>query len=275
MENRDILPVLLLVLVLVAALTGCADAVTPQPDPIITDSKTAPSPTPLDIPDLRPSQTLPVGTEHPELNPVVGEVPPKLLDEIIADLAGSTGAQAQSIQVIRAEAVVWNDGSLGCPKPGEFYIQMLLDGYWVVLKVEGVYYDYRVSDDGYFFKCEVEGSPPISPPDMEVPLNNPLISQAKEDLAERLDVPVEEIELLSFEEVVWGDTSMGCPQPGMRYLQVPQDGALIQLGVEGQVYDYHSGGSREPFLCEQTVKAPKTTPIDLDDFPPTSVSEDE
>lgn len=275
MDNRYLLLVLLLVLVLVAALTGCVGAVVTQPDPTTTDGKTAPKPTDLDTPELRPSPTSPIGIEPPDFNPGEGEVPAKLLDEIIADLAGNKGVDLQSIQVIRAEAVVWNDGSLGCPKPGEFYIQMLLDGYWVVLQVEGVYYDYRVSDDGYFFICEGKGRSPISPPENEAPLDNPLISQAKEDLAERLNVPVEEIELLSFEEVVWGNTSMGCPQPGMRYRQVPQDGALIQLGFEGQVYDYHSGGSRGPFLCEQTIKAPITTPIDLDDFPPPPGSEDE
>ncbi len=54
----------------------------------------------------------------------------------------------REITVTRAEAVVWNDGSLGCPKPGEFYIQMLINGYWVVLEVEGIEYDYRVSDKG-------------------------------------------------------------------------------------------------------------------------------
>jgi hypothetical protein len=89
-----------------------------------------------------------------ESNPVVGEVPAKILEEIIADLAQTLGKDRVSIKVIRAEAVTWNDGSLGYPKPGEFYIQMLVNGYWVVLGLEGPEYDYRVSDTGYFFLCE-------------------------------------------------------------------------------------------------------------------------
>jgi len=94
-----------------------------------------------------------------------------------------------------------------------------------------------------------------------------LVMQAKEDLAQRLNVTPEEIEVVEVQAVTWGDTSMGCPQPDMRYKQVPQDGLLIKLKVEGQVYEYHSGGSRDPFLCEQTIRVKPTIPK-LDEFVP-------
>ena len=169
--------------------------------------------------------------------------------------------------MVRAEAVLWNNGSLGCPKPGEFYIQIMINGYWVVLKVEGVEYDYRVSDKGSFKLCEGENMPPVNSTDTSI--QNPLVSHAKEDLAERLGIPITDIELLSFEEVVWPDSSLGCPQPGMRYLQVPSDGALIRLSAEGQVYDYHSGSNRGVFLCEKAYKdLKKPTPIDLTKLTP-------
>jgi hypothetical protein len=101
------------------------------------------------------------------------------------------------------------------------------------------------------------------------------VDLAVADLAQRLDVGTDQIEVIEVQEVVWPDAGLGCPQPGMRYRQVPQDGLLIRLGVEERVYDYHSGGGRDPFLCEQTFKAPKTTPLDLDDFvtPPGSENE--
>ena len=79
--------------------------------------------------------------------------------------------------------------------------------------------------------------------------NNPLIEQAIADLARRESVPQSAIELVSFEAVTWPDTSMGCPHPGMRYHQVPQDGARIVLQVKGEQRVYHSGGKRAPFLC--------------------------
>ncbi len=77
----------------------------------------------------------------------------------------------------------------------------------------------------------------------------------------RAAVEPEQITVVSAEAVVWPDASLGCPQPGMRYAQVPVDGALIQLEAAGRVYPYHTGGNQvEPFLCEQTGKPPRVTP---------------
>ena len=99
------------------------------------------------------------------------------------------------------------------------------------------------------------------------PSENRLVIQAKEDLAERLSTAVDQIQLVEFRAVVWPDASLGCPQPGMAYKQVPQDGGLIRLEVDGRLYEYHSGGSRPPFLCERALQIDKTTPPpSLDDI---------
>lgn len=83
--------------------------------------------------------------------------------------------------------------------------------------------------------------------------SNSLVQQAMSDLAEQLGVPVDEVELIEAEAVVWPDGSLGCPQPGMMYTQVLQDGLRIVLRVAGQEYHYHSGETRGPFLCENPV----------------------
>jgi hypothetical protein len=81
-----------------------------------------------------------------------------------------------------------------------------------------------------------------------------LVQKARQDLAARLNIPVDQIELLSFEDVVWPDGSLGCPQPGMAYTQVMVEGYRILLQYNGQVYAYHGGGSNPPFLCEDPGK---------------------
>jgi len=81
--------------------------------------------------------------------------------------------------------------------------------------------------------------------------DNPLVRQAKDNLASRLAIPVAEISMISFEEVTWPDGSLGCPHPDMKYTQVPVDGSRIILAVGDRRYEYHSGGS-------------KKTPIELD-----------
>jgi hypothetical protein len=86
------------------------------------------------------------------------------------------------------------------------------------------------------------------------PAMEPLIQMAKEDLAKRLGVPEAEIVVLEARAVLWPDGSLGCPQPGMAYIQIPFDGGLIRLEVDGQEYNYHTGGPDGPFLCEQSGK---------------------
>jgi len=88
---------------------------------------------------------------------------------------------------------------------------------------------------------------------------NPLIEQSIKDLARRESVSPSIIKVVGYEELTWPDTSLGCPHPGMRYLQVPQDGARIILQLNDRMYVYHSGGNRPPFLCTKPVRN-KSTP---------------
>lgn len=76
-----------------------------------------------------------------------------------------------------------------------------------------------------------------------------LVLQAIDDLAARLGVAPDVIDVVRVEEVDWPDGSLGCPQPDMRYPQVLVNGSFIQLQVGNQTYHYHSGGGRPPFLC--------------------------
>jgi len=122
----------------------------------------------------------------------------------------------------------------------------------------------------------------VSPTRNDGGLEN-LITLAKQDLSQRLSMSDSEINLVEAKPVVWPDASLGCPQPGMRYKQVPEDGALIVLEVLGIVYQYHSGGSRGLFLCEKLQSMPKKTEqIDITslmtetpgkNLPPVSTSE--
>lgn len=77
-----------------------------------------------------------------------------------------------------------------------------------------------------------------------------LVQLARADLEERLGVPEDEIKVLEARPVVWPDASLGCPQPGMFYIQILVEGGLIRLEAGGQEYNYHIGDNAEPFLCE-------------------------
>jgi hypothetical protein len=91
-----------------------------------------------------------------------------------------------------------------------------------------------------------------------------LVAQAREDLARRISVAVERIDVVEAAAVVWPDAGAGCPQPGMRHKQVPVDGARIRLRAAGRTYEYHSGGRRGLFLCERPSKARRERPTRRD-----------
>ena len=91
---------------------------------------------------------------------------------------------------------------------------------------------------------------PNPSPSPETLDDNLLVQQAKQDLAQRLDVPTEDIELVQFEAVVWPDASLGCPRPGIVYAQVISPGYLVVLKADDKEYEYHAGKSAEPFYCE-------------------------
>lgn len=81
------------------------------------------------------------------------EVPDEVWQSILDDLADRFG-EVGEVEVISARAVTWNDGSLGCPEPGMMYTQALVDGYHVIVEVDGEELDYRAVESGGARLCE-------------------------------------------------------------------------------------------------------------------------
>ncbi len=77
-----------------------------------------------------------------------------------------------------------------------------------------------------------------------------VVRRALDDLAERLGTGLDEIEVMGFEEVTWSDASLGCPERGKAYAQMVVKGSIIELAVAEQIFIYHAGEGRKPFLCE-------------------------
>ena len=97
-------------------------------------------------------------------------------------------------------------------------------------------------------------TPSASPAVALDPAMRQLVAQAQADLAGRRGVDAGAVEVVEARAVTWPDPSLGCPQPGMAYKQVPVDGVLIQLKVGATIFSYHGGGGRAPFLCEHPAR---------------------
>jgi hypothetical protein len=145
MRNRRVVALAALALAANLALACGAEPEEPGPTatPIMTPSATA-APTPAG-----------------ETPPVQSNVPQGILDPILNEAAALANVAREQLVIVRAEPVVWNDGSLGCPEPGKMYTQALVHGYWVVIEAAGKTYDFRVGRGGNFRLCPAgRGHPP-------------------------------------------------------------------------------------------------------------------
>lgn len=121
----------LFVLAMITMLAGCANGGVPMSSPGSSGSGGRP---PLQTTSPLPVASPSAGTDV--------DVPPKRWAAIVGDLS-SRGVPADSVALVSARTVVWNDGSLGCPKPGQSYPQAQVPGMQVVVKVGATQYDYR------------------------------------------------------------------------------------------------------------------------------------
>jgi hypothetical protein len=60
-------------------------------------------------------------------------------------VAEQTGAAAELLKLISEEAIDFSDSSLGCPKPGMAYMQVVTPGHKVALEYKGATYDVRIA----------------------------------------------------------------------------------------------------------------------------------
>jgi hypothetical protein len=123
----------------------------PPPSPTAAAGPEA-SPVQTESPPTRPAPPEPLPLPKPGTGSQ--EVPDELLEQMVADLAARLQVRPEEITMVKAEAVVWRDGSLGCPKPGMMYTQSLVPGYQAILEVGGRQYDYHADQGGYFFLCQ-------------------------------------------------------------------------------------------------------------------------
>jgi hypothetical protein len=80
-------------------------------------------------------------------------LPLPVLLAIIELVADETGADVQSVAITSAEPVDWPDTSLGCPKAGEFYAQVITPGYRVTAQHNDQQFEVHTDLDGRAVTC--------------------------------------------------------------------------------------------------------------------------
>jgi hypothetical protein len=177
-----------------------------------------------------------------------------------AFLAKHVGENPANIPVEDVQAAEWPDASLGCG-PATSGASQPVRGYRVLLKAGGKVHAVHVaSSEARICRTGFQSTAGISEgsamnekpkPEPDDPGSKALVAKARADLQRRLSVSADEIQLLEFKAMVWPDSSLGCPRPGMSYTQVQRDGFLIRFSAQGRNFNYHGGSGRDPFLCDR------------------------
>ncbi|MEE4300578.1 MAG: hypothetical protein V2J24_14155 [Pseudomonadales bacterium] len=140
-----------LLLCALSLAAGCSGSAPEEPAAVVTPPDRS-DPAVLERRRAANARPLPERVAPDVDAPGTGEAPAALLERLRADLEVRTGGAPA--ELVRAEAVHWPDGSLGCPVPGRVYTQARIRGYQVVFEVAGRRYDYRITEGGYFVLCE-------------------------------------------------------------------------------------------------------------------------
>ncbi len=70
------------------------------------------------------------------------------------------------------------------------------------------------------------------------------------DLSAQTGIPSGDINLLSFEPMVWSNGALGCPAEGMAYIEVIIEGMVFTLQAGDEVYTYHTDSGDNYVLCQ-------------------------
>jgi hypothetical protein len=127
-----------------AILAACSATGGSSPD----SSPSAPDESEQPVTSSQPSSSEGAAVGAPE------GIPEEVWGAIMTDLAERLGVPDAEPIVVSADETTWNDGSLGCPEAGQVYTQALVDGYRIVLEVDGERFDYHVGRGTDVRLCE-------------------------------------------------------------------------------------------------------------------------
>jgi hypothetical protein len=159
----------------------------------------------------------------------------------IDTLAANLKIPREAIEVESVIDVDWRDSSLGCPKPGMAYLEVITSGHKVTLRANGQVYDVHEADNRAFV-CALPSLAGVQPrPEL---VDGRLMLTAQRDLARRLGVLPRDIKPVGAEARTWDDASLDCPQAGVHYAQLDTDGWVLTLRHGGRDYTYHADAHR-------------------------------
>jgi hypothetical protein len=163
----------------------------------------------------------------------------------VETLGEKLSVDPDSVNIVHVSIMDWSDSSLGCPRPGVEYLQVVTRGAVVMLQAEKKPYRVHVAKDRAIV-CDVPTRDSLAvgsrqPAGMVM---RDVMQVATADLARRLNVEQSEVTVTNVQSTTWPDDSLGCAVPRDAEAQEKVEGFKITLEYAGQDYSYHTDQQR-------------------------------
>ena len=162
----------------------------------------------------------------------------------LSPLASKLGVALDSIEIQTLEAVTWPDACLGAAEADEMCAQVLTPGYGGVLTVNGQSYEFRLDQNGENVRL-IPGA----------------ALSARQNLATRLGLSVEEIRILQVQPQEWPDACLGLATEDQLCAQVITPGYQVFLDVNNTRYEYRTDESGDLVVLAPAPQEPVDNPI--------------
>ncbi len=163
----------------------------------------------------------------------------------VTTLSKQLSINPAGITVIHVSIMDWPDSSLGCPKPGNQYLQMITRGSLVLLRANMKAYRVHIGNNRAIV-CD-KPNKNILPFGKKTTVGSSmqnLMQQARNDLADRLGVSISRINTVKIESQSWPNSALGCAANGLDYQPDEIRGFRITMEYKGREFSYHTDQHR-------------------------------
>ena len=154
-----------------------------------------------------------------------------------AELAEALELHEEEIELQSVAAIDWPDTSLGCPKKGMSYLQVLVPGHKVVLWAAGSSYAVHVGG-GRAIVCETTAREATAELEERQAVVQGVV-EARRHLAARLELTAREVRILSVDREPPGSGVAACVEPAEGAGEASSPRAVIELEAAGERFVYH------------------------------------
>ena len=149
-------------------------------------------------------------------------------DAAITALSSTLNLPPGQITLVSTESVTWPDGCLGVQREGVMCTQALVDGYKIILEVNGQQYEMHTNEDGSTVVLATN-----------LAVNGSIESVLTAQLANNLGLNLSDVSVVSSEAVEFPDTCLGVQMQDVMCAEAVTPGRIVVLESGGVHYEYH------------------------------------